>query len=636
MSMEEESAFGIRAPTSDSRARNDSPQARALREPISAYCMDDHERRAHAAQGEIADRSTTAELPAHMGDAMVRIAVHDARPIEHLPVIASSELKMIGCCVSFRVKATKKGRLGTSYHYTGLVAAVTATTVTLMHANRYTSDDIKGYKCREELLKKNEDAFSDSDSCLITNKLGALFLEEMRRTTHLREPASDNGAFFYGFPEKGAVIFAQHRGCTGTNRRPALHELLVSGSLAPAVGLVTEDELDSIASGWRQEAHEPTSETSAAAAHREGSRSSPRAVRHRRFRTFDGSFGPIPYVTFLRKSIHEVEFGRDPRSSFYSLFQDPAKHIGDMQHLRMFVRRYLVHTSEGNNPRQVPLYAYLSARCAWPSVDRELVSRLVHEELVGLLKTDRAIEEEKKRTRIREQQRVQAVRQYRAPSGLFSSTGILYLTSIPQSSFWAGVVVLFFNLLFGGCLGLLLGLSLDAIVVSFVIKLRGLFIASLTVWTMSGVAIIAHAVAVHVPLYDNIARIVVRIALTLASIGCCIITILVLTSNLQDDALYGLMVDHQEGHLCSFYERHLCTGFLTSCESEKNYSHLCSWCPSMPVTGTSCYASLRSQVRIVSSPLLVLSCCILATTLYAAYLVVKLLLFVEAVMGRVA
>ncbi|KAI5687864.1 hypothetical protein MNV84_06205 [Leishmania braziliensis] len=111
---------------------------------------------------------------------------------------------------------------------------------------------------------------------------------------------------------------------------------------------------------------------------------------HQRY-TVEESIGPIPYVTFLRKSIHNVAFGRDPRSSFYSLFKDPARHTRDMQVLRMFVRRYLVHTSQGNNPRQVLLYAFLSVRCAWPDVDRELVNRVALEELPTLLKADCAI-----------------------------------------------------------------------------------------------------------------------------------------------------------------------------------------------------------------------------------------------------
>ncbi|AYU81273.1 hypothetical protein LdCL_310014400 [Leishmania donovani] len=177
-----------------------------------------------------------------------------------------------------------------------------------------------------------------------------------------------------------------------------------AGSLAPAVPLKTVAELETaeVRDGDGREcvlgAARLLLEEGAG-----GAGAVNRGLRVRAFRRFSGSIGPIPYVTFLRKNIQDVEFGRDPNAIFYSLFQDPAKHIDDMQCLRMFVRRYLVHTSEGNNPRQVPLYAFLSVRCAWPDVDRELVNRLVHEELTALVKADRAIATERKRKRAREE-----------------------------------------------------------------------------------------------------------------------------------------------------------------------------------------------------------------------------------------
>ncbi|KAG5496911.1 hypothetical protein GH5_01419 [Leishmania sp. Ghana 2012 LV757] len=632
--MEEASAFEMLAPASGNGVPGEVRQPRAHREPISAYHIDGRENRAHRVDGELASRTAPAGRGAPIDDAMACLVFHEARPIENLPAMVSPELKMIGRCVAFSVRQSRKSTPAASYAYVGLVSAITATTVTLMHVNRYTAVDFKAYNAREQLLAKRKGIAFKSGSRIGTDGGSAANLESIGTNPGPREPISDGGPPFYGCCAEGEEGSAQHRGRTSPGCPPALHQADISGSLALLPLLVTEEGLEATALARRQEDREPINGTHITFVDHGCSAASTRAARHRRFRSFHGSCGPIPYVTFSRKSIHEVEFGRDPRSSFYSLFQDPAKHIGDMQYLRMFVRRYLVHTSEGNNPRQVPLYAYLSARCAWPNLDRELVKELVQEELVGLLKTDRAIEKEMMMQLLQPSFRERMMLQYQAPTGIFSSTGILYLTHIPQSSFLAGALVLFLTLLFAASLGAVLGISRDAILALFVRKSVPYFVVSLVMWTLTGLAILSHAIAAHIPLSKNVVRLGARITLTLASIGCCLMTLFVIMGNLQKKALYDLMVEHQKDLLCSFYERHTCTGLFTACGSERDDPNLCSWCPNMPVTSTSCYTLLWSQVKRALSPFLVLNCSILVASLYAAYLTVKLLLFVESVMGR--
>ncbi|KAG5471956.1 hypothetical protein CUR178_02621 [Leishmania enriettii] len=631
--MEEASAFEMHAPASGNGVPDEVRQPRAHLEPISAYHIGDWESGAHRADGELAGRGAPGSRGAHIGDAMACLVFHDALPIENLPAMVSPELKMIGRCVAFSVKQSRKSTPAASYVYVGLVSAMTATTVTLMHVNRYTAVDCKAYKAREQLLAKCEGVAFKSGSRIRTDGGSAANLESIGTNPGPREPISDGGPLFYGCCAEGEVGSAQHRGQRSPECHPALHQADISGSLALLPLLLTEEGLEATALARRQDC-EPISGADITFMDHGRPVASTRAARHRRFRSFHGSCGPIPYVTFLRKSIHEVEFGRDPRSSFYSLFQDPAKHIGDMQYLRMFVRRYLVHTSEGNNPRQVPLYAYLSARCAWPNIDRELVKELVQEELVGLLKTDRAIEKEMMMQLLQPSFRARMMLQYEAPASIFSSTGILYLTRIPQSSFLAGALVLFLALLFAASLGAVLGISRDTIHVFFVIKSVPYFVASLVTWTLTGLAILSHAIAAHIPLSENVLRLGARITLTLASIGCCLMTLFVITGNLRKMALYDLMAEHQKDRLCSFYEWHTCTSLFTACGSERDDPNLCSWCPNMPVTCTSCYTLLWSQVKRVLSLFLALNCSILVATLYAAYLTVKLLLFVESVLGR--
>ncbi|CAJ1991266.1 hypothetical protein conserved [Leishmania donovani] len=628
--MEEHPAFGGREPTSINGFHDDAQRERARREPASRQDMGLEEDLDHRIGRERPSRSPTYDPTASTEDLVPRIVLCEDRPIENLPVMVSPELKLIGRCVTFLVKQTLNGAAATSYYYIGLVSTVTASTATLMHVDRYTPADFKAYKSREQRLA-NGLAVPVNTGSSIGNNRGREF-NEVSMSANNRPPSSlpDGELRSYSRANEDEVAAAEDGSLTRARGAGQLIDLYASGSLAHSAPLTTETELATAISTQRDK-----EQLRAPYASLEENQEQPEAggaARYRHFRRFSGSIGPIPYVTFLRKNIQDVEFGRDPNAIFYSLFQDPAKHIDDMQCLRMFVRRYLVHTSEGNNPRQVPLYAFLSVRCAWPDVDRELVNRLVYEELTALVKADRAIATERKRKRAREERQLQ---RYRAPAGLFSSTGILYLTKIPQRSFFAGIVTLLFSLLFAVYLGVVLSITSDALIVSFVSKFMFSFVASVVVWPTAGVAIMLHASQGHIPLLVDHFRLGMRIAFTLAAIGCCMMTLLVVLWKMTNQAMYDLMLVHQRDQLCAFYQQHTCTGFSDACGSGRIDPNLCSLCSNMPVTNTSCYAYLWVEVEKALVPLVCFTCIILMATVYAVYLVVKLFLFVEAVMGRI-
>ncbi|KAG5471955.1 hypothetical protein CUR178_02620 [Leishmania enriettii] len=626
--------------------RVDSPASQAQREPISTHNMEGDEVAMFACDGAGAEASGRRKEPIER--LVSRIIVHEERPIENLPVMAAPELKLTGRCVSLCVKQAINGGASASYYYTGLVAMVAASTVTLMQVNRYTSADFKAYKSREQRLVKSRPVVLDlRDSDSSTQRLRRVGARSAYMTHVVPEsdtaetsPAQAGNSFcgglsVHGYSADGEVGVGEDGGLAGTADSSRLCALDAAGSLAPAVPLraVTvqdpamvlqqeQENLSVLVGLSTEECLEASSPTRPA----KGLRS---------FRAVDGSCGPIPYVTFLRKSIHEVEFGRDPRSSFYSLFQDPAKHIGDMQYLRMFVRRYLVHTSEGNNPRQVPLYAYLSARCAWPNIDRELVKELVQEELVGLLKTDRAIEKEKKRSRIREQQRVQAVRQYRAPSGLFSSTGILYLTSIPQSSFLAAAFIIVLTIAFAVYLSVMLSTTRDNLIMTLVQSFVAVFAAAIIVWGVTGIASILHAIVVHLPLRRNIVRMGFHMLLSVGALGCCIMCIMIALGKMSNRVIYEHMVNHQPYELCAFYERYNCSGFFVGCgyNNESFDSNLCSTCPGVNNSKNGCYLAIWGRIQLTVLPLLVFTIFIMIAVLYALFLIFKLLMVAKSISG---
>nr|CAC37196.1 hypothetical transmembrane protein P883.02 [Leishmania major] len=405
-----------------------------------------------------------------------------------------------------------------------------------------------------------------------------------------------------------------------------------AGSLAPAVPLTTVAELET-AEVRDGDVRECVSEAARLllAEGAGGAGSVSRGLQVRAFRRFSGSIGPIPYVTFLRKSIHDVEFGRDPNAIFYSLFQNPAKHIDDMQCLRMFVRRYLVHTSEGNNPRQVPLYAFLSARCAWPDVDRELVNRLVHEELAALVKADRAIAAEKERKRAREERQLQ---RYRAPAGLFSSTGILYLTKIPQGAFLAAVVILVVTMIFAMLLSVSLSTVSDSLIITFLSKFMRSFLAAIVVWGITGITGIVYATVVHLPLRECTMLVGMHVFFAFFSTVCCIMCIVLILANITKGAIYKHMVSHRTLDLCAFYSRRNCTGFLQSCDVMDAYNvNLCSTCPQMLAAG-GCYVVARRMVDAALAPMLVFTLFITIALVYVGILLFKLLVAAKAMTGR--
>ncbi|KAG5471300.1 hypothetical protein LSCM1_01377 [Leishmania martiniquensis] len=642
---EEQPVFRPHSRSGSIAPRDDSPASQAQREPISTQEREGSD--VMAPYEHPGAESGTRRKP--IEELVARIIIHEERPIENLPAMAAPELKLTGRCVSLCVKQSIDGGTPAPYYYTGLVAMVTATTVTLMHVNRYTRADFKEYKSREQRLVKGRPAVvnlqyadhSPPRHQRATPRSPFTIQTAPRGSSAVTSPTQPGQSLYgglsvHGYSADGEVGVGEDGELTSTEDSTRLCALNPAGGLAPAVPLTAMAE-DSSAVAHHQDQAERLSRPDELSADvgADGTTAAHRVMGIRRFRTFDGSFGPIPYVTFLRKSIHEVEFGRDPRSSFYSLFQDPAKHIGDMQHLRMFVRRYLVHTSEGNNPRQVPLYAYLSARCAWPSVDRELVSRLVHEELVGLLKTDRAIEKEKKRTRIREQQRVQAVRQYRAPSGLFSNTGILYLTSIPQSTFIAAAFIMLLTVAFAIYLSVMMSTTRDTLIITFAQGFVMFFAAAIIVWGIAGIANILHAIVVHVPLRRNLVRMVLHVVFTIGSLACCIMCIMIALSRMTNRAIYDHMATHQPYELCAFYERYNCSGFFRGCGLSNNSfdPNVCSTCPGVNDSKTGCYYALWGQVQMTTLPLLVFTIFIMIAVLYALFLIAKLLMTTKAISG---
>ncbi|KPA73828.1 hypothetical protein ABB37_09472 [Leptomonas pyrrhocoris] len=547
-------------------------------------------------------KNDAAELS--IDDVVSNIIIHSDRPIENLPVLEAPELKLIGRCVSLCAKV-RVGEAEEVFYYTGLVASVTFAAVALMHVNRYTRSDFKEYVARERAITKGG--------------MPAL-------TTTGTAPARGSGLPSHGYTTKGEVGVGQDGELVSGQDATALLMMDAAGSLAPAVRLYTEAEIEAEVAAGSPNQPNPADATP----------SSMRALRHKGFRTCDTSVGPIPYMTFPRKSIHDVHFGRDPCSGFYALFQDPANEIGDMQYLRTFVRRYLVHTSEGNNPRQVPLYPFVTVRCACPNVDRDLVNRVAHEELPGLMNADRAITKEKQHQRSRAIRREQAIQAYQAPPGIFAHTGVLYVTRLPQLTFLTALAVLFFVVVFAVYLGVSIGVLNDPLIVSYERQQLRFFVPSIVVWAVAGVSILLHSLYARVPLRTSLVVMCMRCIWTVGAVACALMVVGIIAERLKSETLFNFMNAADPVELCSFYMRYECSGFWNTCLGSGDPMCRVSCTPVPPqFFDEACYPDLWNRVQLQLVPLIVFDVFLLCLFLYSIFVLWKLWSTANEISARV-
>ncbi|KPA73832.1 hypothetical protein ABB37_09476 [Leptomonas pyrrhocoris] len=526
-----------------------------------------------------------------------RLILHEDRPIENLPEMVSSELKLIGRCVSLRVKQTIGG-INAPYYYTGLVSMVTDTAVTLMYVCRYTAVDFSFYQTRERRIAD----VASSAGYPPLRRRRELDIGDEDAVQRSSTVSQKNGGDSEGASSSTGRVTEAEGGdaVAGLHSRPD-----AAGSLAPALCLSLEPAEAS-----------PTADTEPA---------HPRSARPKRFRLCTESLAILPYVTLLRANIDEVAFGRDPTSDFYALFHDPSRQLMDMQFLRTFVRRYLVHTSEHNNPRQVPMYTFVTDRGGCPDLDRGLANQLVREELPRLMQADRAIAKEKRRRRNRAARLQTAVQEYRAPPGPFVNTGVLYLTQIPQQTFMSASVTLVFTA--GFVVFLLVSLSTlrDSLVRSFMAGFLKCFVPSILVWTMAGVLTFRHAVSMRLPVQQDLPLLAARTALSVGAAACAIAAIAVITNNMSNERIYEHLYKHRHGSLCAFYKHHQCSGFYYPCSDAGPTNPLCNSC-AIHYPERECFVDIWSRLQFTTMPLLLFCVFVLLSSVNGLMLVVKLYL----------
>lgn len=304
-------------------------------------------------------RHTGSQLPRRLrmvpGDP-ARLVVWRNGCIENVPRMAVPGVRLIGRCVILHIRGTP------SYYYTGLVTMVTTAVIALMHVHRYTEVDFAAYRAREQRfataggLQREVALFHDP---VMLMEGGVSGVGPFENLVHGGDPADD-------------VRVAA--GCYD------VQEIDSARGLASAIPRPAE-----AAMAYPRRPHRRND----AASSRSGGGGGIANLAPE-LREWQGgvSIGPLPHVSLERRHVISAFLGRDPRSTFYSLLQDPYKELVDLQHLRIFVRQYLVHISAGNKARRVPLCAFVMARGACPMVEADLLRRVAWEELETLLTAD--------------------------------------------------------------------------------------------------------------------------------------------------------------------------------------------------------------------------------------------------------
>ncbi|KPI83108.1 hypothetical protein ABL78_7866 [Leptomonas seymouri] len=545
-------------------------------------------------------------------DLVDRLIIHGDQCTEHLPIMTSPELRIIGKAVSFSLEKTVNGDKKVCY-YTGLVSSVTAAAVTLMHVNCYTEKDFELYKKRERSFLKKK----------------AVGTQNLKNGNSVRSSPSEgkpmnsiHALSLYGNVTEEEVRVEVQDGLAGNGENAALLRVDAAGSLAAATQFSIEvTEAEPVAFSEGQHAGSSVGESPPPI------HSRARAAFRSKVSSHSVSFGPLPFASFQRKRLRNVRFCRDPRSSFYSLFEDPSKKLMDMQYLRMFVRRYLVHTSQCNNPDKIPLYTFVTSSSGCSSMDHELVNRVAREELLALMQIDKLIERNKKQQQNSENGLAPAAGVSPRRNAIFARTGVLFHTRIPHHSLVTGVVIAALIIICAFYISACMNVYSDPFISYFLLETVWVMAAALVVWALAAAATISHAFYMRIPLRKNFLLLVARGVLCVGAVVCSITFIIITITRMSHSAVYNYMVSQPDEYLCSFYQRKQCTGLDYTCSSRFRERALC---PPSCTTGLlhdiTCQSEMWTPIHLLYYPLVVVSVVILFVFTYSLLLTVRVVL----------
>lgn len=341
----------------------------------------------------------------------------------------------------------------------------------------------------------------------------------------------------------------------------------------------------------------------------------------------------LPYATFPRRKLRNVKFETDvpvrapSRSQEVEPFLDavraPQWFPHDAQKVRMFVRRYIVHTAQSNNNQRLSLMAFLLTRMTLPdgSIDAALLQRYVTEELQDLVTVDKEItarnEQQQQHQRARTDQandRASAAAQRirSGPVQLLHDTGLISRTTyVAIGVFACGIGLLLYSA------SVFTTTKVDFLL-NFIRDALTLCVVNGVVFVISSICTALHVVGIN-SLPISSCKGCVRVFTTLAALAISAASIASLCkqmfayqqiggSSLFD--YYLGKVAGARGEVCDMFSGYSCSGWEKICDSSSSSSVWARECPSPSCTtsfSVTCGATVEHEVRSQLLPLLIMS-----------------------------
>jgi hypothetical protein len=269
----------------------------------------------------------------------------------------------------------------------------------------------------------------------------------------------------------------------------------------------------------------------------------------------------------------------------------------------MFVRRFLIHTSQGNNTQRLSLVEFLKSRLTWESPDVALLQATVEEELADLQRVDEEITVRSEQQQRQQQEREQAQRQGGAGAGASGAArqGRLYATGIPTRTSYIAIFQI------AAAVACLL-YSASVFTTAEKLLVSNFIRSALTYAVVAGVALLLaggstgyHAFRVTAPLKR--APLVVRLFFTtvaaiLVAYGLYLVSKTMLgyveVDGTKLAAFFTSEVKSNPTDVCDYFTKFGCSGFSYTCTTADAYQ--CPTCPSYPSSAT-CEQSLQTKIK---------------------------------------
>lgn len=468
-----------------------------------------------------------------------RMVIHDDKAVENLPRLQFSDHQLVGSFVGFHACIKDPSEVNRVECFTALVKDINASCITFMEVRRFSRSD--WYTHRGTWYISVEEGVED-DTEGTTSPLTSISAVGVQR--HIE---------FIGVDGQRSVI---HGGGAAGSSSAALPRESVEGYTNPFWADIVPGEIERELED-RMRTPPPSPSSSAGVLQRRAPRRDLRSAML------------YPYMTIQRQRILKIEVGHNPGIRSSVLFDTPSRRFDDLQYLRMFVRRYLVHISTIDDAAVMPLLSYIGHQCNWPGADRDVVHRIAKEELRNVLTTERAL-----RRSLSNQKEI--LDRVRAPPGFFSNTGILFFTKLPQSTAYLGIMVLLMSVAEGIYLYLLSVEFCTPVICTIVQTYLPLGLLSLACMTLAGIFITVHGVRMRVPVLKEWALVLLRFTFSVIGGGVGLITgILYLVAMRESQIEYLLASEVHSDSLCQFYSGFQCSGFKVSCKHPAAPPALC-------------------------------------------------------------